>query len=124
MAQAYSEALVDVGYLTHEAGGETPRERYERYGLRERCRITNDANKGVVPTAELEVLGIVPLGENQTVGGTTYVATNETTVAEVLVAQWYAESESRRALMLSEARHLGIGITVEDGTVYAVGEVC
>jgi uncharacterized protein YkwD len=124
MAGEYSTALAAVGFPTHEAGGETPRDRYERYGLLDRCRVTNNANRGVLTPSELEILGIVRLGENQTIDGTTYVATNETTVAEVLVAQWYAESESRRALMLSEARHLGIGITVEDGTVYAVGNVC
>lgn len=124
MARAYSSELAEVGYLTHEAGGETPRDRYDRYGLLDRCRITNNADKGVVQAPGLELLGAVSLGRNQTIDGTTYVATNETEVAEVLVAQWYANTESRRALMLADARHLGIGITVEDGTVYAVGYLC
>jgi uncharacterized protein YkwD len=124
MAQEYSAELAAAGYLIHDAGGETTRDRYERYALRDRCRITNNADKGVVPTSELEVLGIVALGQNQTIDGTTYVATNETTAAEVLVTQWYDNSQSRRALMLADARHLGIGITIEDGRVYVVGEVC
>jgi uncharacterized protein YkwD len=124
MARTYSSELAEVGYLTHDAGGETPRDRYERYGFLDRCRITNNADRGVVATSELEVLGAVSLGRNQTIDGTTYVATNATEAAEVLIAQWYDDAESRRALMLADARHLGFGITVEEETVYAVGYVC
>jgi uncharacterized protein YkwD len=124
MAGEYSSALAAVGFPTHEAGGETPRDRYERHGLLDRCRVTNNANRGVLTPSELEILGIVRLGENQTIDGTTYVATNETAAAEVLVEQWYAGSASGRALSLADARYLGIGLTVEDGTVYATGNLC
>lgn len=116
MARFHSDNMAAQGFLSHVAGGYTAAERYEEYGLADRCRIADDSNTGVREDEELEVIGRVTVGEN---------GTTEEELADAAVTTWFAEEEPRRRLTYRNAERIGVGVNVTDeGRAYLTVNLC
>jgi len=116
MARFHSDNMAAQRFLSHVAGGYTAAERYEEYGLDDRCRLADDSNTGVREDEELEVIGRVTVGEN---------GTTEGELADAAVAKWFDENQSRERLTYQNADWAGIGANVTDeGRAYLTVNLC
>lgn len=123
MARFHSDRMAEQGYPSHAAGGYSAAERYERFGLADRCRVVDDSGSSFREDGELEAVA-------KTVAGRPYgpdgaVARNETAVARALVDGWFDDESARERLTLRNAERVGVGVTVApDGGVYATVALC
>lgn len=130
MARNHSRAMARQGYVSHMADGFTTQERYEAFGLAERCRVTNNANRGIVTGQGLETVSTTSVGETYTYQGAnrtnqTIRIENETQVARVVVDGWFVSDNERRKLLLEQATVAGTGVVVtEAGDVYVTTDLC
>lgn len=127
MALNHSRAMARQGYLTHDAGGFTTAERYEAFGLADRCRIPDNTNTGIREGRALETIDKKTFGRNYTFAtdDRTIVVENETQMARATVDTWFAIDDSRRKLLLEEASVAGVGAVVTPrGDVYVTLDLC
>ena len=127
MARNHSQTLSRVGYVTHDAGGFTTADRYEAFGLADRCRIPDNSNTGIREGRALETVDKKTFGRNYTFASDNRTVTigNETTAARAAVDSWFATEEQRRKLLLSEASVAGVGVTItERGAIYLTVDLC
>jgi uncharacterized protein YkwD len=116
MARFHSENMAAQGYLSHAAAGYTAAERYEEYGLADRCRVADDSGTGIREDDELEVLGVVRVGPN---------GTNESQLAASAVETWFDDQEPRQRLTYRNADQVGVGVEVTDtGRVFLTVNLC
>jgi len=127
MALNHSRAMARQGYVTHDAGGFTTAERYEAFGLADRCRIPDNSNTGIRDGEALETIDKKQFDRNYTFASDDRTVTleNETQVARASVDTWFDREESRRKLLLEEASVAGVGVVVtSDGDVYLTVDLC
>ncbi|MEF8840793.1 MAG: CAP domain-containing protein [Haloarculaceae archaeon] len=127
MALNHSRAMARLGYVTHDAGGFTTAERYEAFGLADRCRIPDNSDRGIRTGRELETVDKKKIGQNYTfqTDGRTEPLENETQVARATVDAWFADRTQRQKLLLEDARVAGVGAAVTPkGDVYVTVDLC
>jgi len=113
MAGNYSAAMAHAGVVNHTADNRTAEERYAAYGLGRQCRLINDQGTYTLAGADLELLSRVDAR-----------GLTEDEVASAVVGGWLDDRSARRTLYLDSARHIGVGVTVRDGSAYVVADVC
>jgi hypothetical protein len=110
-----------VGHINSDQ--EDIRERYEKAGLLPECRLPTGDGRYY---AGAEVVNRVSKGDylpSGTGGGDVYIATpNE--AAGVIVEEFVASPEHRKALLLPAADEIGVGVAINDGRVYVAVEFC
>ncbi|MEF8788818.1 MAG: CAP domain-containing protein [Haloarculaceae archaeon] len=127
MALNHSRAMSRQGYVSHAAGGLTAADRYEAFGLADRCRIPDNSDRGIRTGRGLETVDKKGFGANYTFASDnrTVRITNETTAARAAVDTWFAGEEPRQTLLLEEASVAGVGAVVTDeGDVYVTVDLC
>jgi uncharacterized protein YkwD len=132
MARNHSEAMAEQGFITHAAGGFSTADRYEAFGLADRCRIPDNSNSGIREGRALETINKKKFGQNytftsldRTTDNRTVTIGNETVAARAAVDSWFATEEQRRKLLLREASVAGVGVVVTDrGGIYLTVDLC
>jgi uncharacterized protein YkwD len=126
MARFHSENMADQGFVSHVAAGFTTAERYDRYDLENRCKVTDDTNTGVRNDEELETVAKTVAGQVYTDSeGDRRINRDEQDVAVTVLSKWFDENEQRRKLLLKNADEIGVGVVVdEDGDVWATVDLC
>lgn len=127
MALNHSRAMARLGYVTHDAEGFTTADRYEAFGLADRCRIPDNSDRGVQSGQGLETVDKKNIGQNYTFGtdNRTVLIGNETQVARATVDTWFADRTQRQKLLLEDAREAGVGAVVTpEGDVYVTVDLC
>jgi uncharacterized protein YkwD len=126
MARFHSDNLAAQGYPSHVADGYSAQERYERFGLADRCQVPDDSYTGIRTGEALETVAKSFAGRPYTApDGETRVNENERAVARAVVDGWFDRSSDRRKLVLEEATAVGVGVTVtDDGAVYVTANLC
>lgn len=127
MALNHSGSMSELGYVTHDAGGFTTMDRYEAFGLADRCRIPDNSNTGIRKGEALETVGKKVVGQNYTFAsdGRTVSIDDEATAARAVVDSWFATTDARRTLLLEEAGVAGVGVVVtERGGIYVTVDLC
>jgi uncharacterized protein YkwD len=127
MALNHSRAMARQGYVTHDADGFTTADRYEAFGLADRCRIPDNSDRGVRSGQELETVDKKAFGRNYTFAtdDRTIVVENETQVARATVDTWFASDDQRGKLLLEDASVAGVGVVVTpEGDVYVTVDLC
>jgi uncharacterized protein YkwD len=127
MARNHSRAMAGQGYVTHDAAGFTTADRYEAFGLADRCRIPDNSNSGIREGQALETVDKRTLGANYTfrADGPTVTLRNETVTARAAVDSWFRTEDARQKLLLREAGAAGVGVVLtERGGVYVTVDLC
>lgn len=126
MARNHSRTMADEGNLTHDAGGLTTMDRYEAFGLDDRCRVPDNSYTGIRDGKALETLDRKTAGQNYTFrDGRTATLDNETVAAQAVVDSWFTREQQRRKLLLQEASEAGVGVTItEAGEIYVTVDLC
>jgi uncharacterized protein YkwD len=126
MARFHSENMADQGFVSHAAAGFTTAERYDRYDLENRCKVTDDTNTGVRDDEELETVAKTVAGQVYTDGEENRrINRDEQDVAVTVLRKWFDENEQRRKLLLRNADEIGVGVVVDDdGDVWATVDLC
>ena len=126
MARFHSENMADQGFVSHAAAGFTTAERYDRYELENRCKVTDDTNTGVRDDEELETVAKTVAGQVYTDSeGNHRINRDEQDVAGTVLRKWFDENEQRRKLLLQNADEIGVGVVVDDdGDVWATVDLC
>ena len=126
MARNHSRTMASEGNLTHDAGGLTTMDRYEAFGLEDRCRIPDNSYTGIRDGKALETIDRKTVGENYTFrDDRTMAIDNETMAARAVVDSWFTREQQRRKLLLKEATVAGVGVTItEEGELYATVDLC
>jgi len=126
MARFHSENMADQGFVSHAAAGFTTAERYDRYELENRCKVTDDTNTGVRDDEELETVAKTVAGQVYTDSeGNRRINRDEQDVAGTVLRKWFDENEQRRKLLLQNADEIGVGVVVDDdGDVWATVDLC
>lgn len=126
MARNHSRTMASEGNLTHDAGGLTTMDRYEAFGLDDRCRVPDNSYTGIRDGEALETLDRKTVGENYTFrDDRTMAVDNETVAARAVVDSWFTREQQRRKLLLKEATEAGVGVTItEEGELYVTVDLC
>lgn len=126
MAVFHSENMAQQGFVSHAAAGFTTAERYDRFELADRCKVTDDTNTGIRTDQELETVTKTVAGQVYTDGeGNRRINRDEQDVAVAVLRKWFAEDESRRKLLLQNADEIGVGVVVdEDGDTWVTVDLC
>jgi uncharacterized protein YkwD len=127
MALNHSRAMAGQGYVAHDAAGFTTMDRYEAFGLADRCRIPDNSNTGIREGEALETVDKKIAGQNYTFAsdGRTVPIDDEVTAGRAAVDTWFATSETRQKLLLEEASVAGVGVVVtERGGIYVTVDLC
>ena len=116
MARFHSDNMAEQGFPSHAAGGYSTGDRYERFGLADRCRFPDDTGTGTREDEAIEVYGRVTAGPD---------GTTAEQLAATAVAEWFDDSESETILTYENANQLGVGATIaDDGRVYLTVDLC
>jgi len=114
MARYHSGNMADQGYPAHAAQGFNTQERYERFGLAQRCRLPDPTESSIRTGQELETIERVRPG-----------TTDEGDIGRRIVENWIDDDDDRRKLRYDATELTGIGVEVtEDGSVYATMNLC
>ena len=127
MALNHSRAMAEQGFVSHAAAGLSAADRYEAFGLADRCRVPDNSNTGIREGRALETVDRKDARQNYTFRSSnrTVTLTNETATARAAVDTWFATEDQRRKLLLEEASVAGIGVvTTERGAVYVTVDLC
>lgn len=127
MARGHSDAMADVGKVSHYVKGNTSKDRYKQAGLFDTCQFLSNSETYIVDADgnNLETVGMVKVGREYERNGETRYHTNETQVARALVDDWLSNQFLRPRLMYDNAEHLGVGVEItQNGDAYATTNVC
>jgi uncharacterized protein YkwD len=125
MARFHSANMATQGYPNHAAGGYTTAERYEKYGIHDRCKLIDDSETGIRSGTALETVQKTAVGRPVDVDGERRYFRNETAVANAVVDRWVGDDESREKLLYENANRVGIGVVVtNDGSTYVTLDLC
>lgn len=125
MARFHSENMAGQGYVSHVADGFDTQDRYERFDLSDRCRVSNNQNAGILQGSELETLKKTVAGRQYEEDGETRFNGNESAVAAAVVQSWIDNDRARSKLNLENANEAGVGVVVtENGRVYVTMDLC
>lgn len=125
MARFHSENMAAQQYASHAAGGYDTAERYERYGLEDRCRVPDDSSTGIRDGRALETVAKTTAGRPYERGDDEYVHRTDEAVARAVVARWGDDPDEREKLLLQEATRIGVGVVVDDdGGTYVTLDLC
>lgn len=131
MADNHSTAMADAGEAAHEIDGVATHQRYENYGLADRCSFTDEDGGFVWDPGQrqfadgFEAVGSTVAGhEYQGANGTQFNG-DEQAVARAIVDGWVSDSDVRERLVRKGPTLVGVGVEVtKDGAVYATANVC
>lgn len=113
IAGNHSERMAAQRKASPIAGGMDTRDRYEKAGIYQRCRLRNEKNAFVRPVTDLElVTSVDPNGANAT------------RTAETVVDYWFDLLGPRDTLYMDNADHIGVGAATADGVVYVTVNLC
>ena len=126
MAVFHSDNMAGQGFVSHVAAGFTTAERYDRFELENRCKVTDDTNTGIRKDQELETVAKTVAGQVYTDDeGNRRINRDEQDVAVTVLREWFEEDESRRKLLLRNADEIGVGVVVEeDGDTWVTVDLC
>lgn len=126
MAVFHSDNMAGQGFVSHVAAGFTTAERYDRFELENRCKVTDDTNTGIRQDQELETVAKTVAGQVYTDDeGNRRINRDEQDVAVTVLREWFEEDESRRKLLLRNADEIGVGVVVEeDGDTWVTVDLC
>ena len=126
MAVFHSENMAGQGYVSHVAAGYTTEERYDRFGLDNRCKVTDDSNTGIRDDQELETVAKTVAGQVYTdEEGNRRINRDEQDVAVAILRKWFGQDSERRKLLLRNADEIGVGVVVEDdGDTWVTVDLC
>lgn len=126
MAEFHSDNMAQQGFRSHVAAGFTTAERYDRFELEDRCKVTDDTNTGIRQDQELETVAKTVAGQVYTDDeGNRRINRDEQDVAVTVLREWFEEDESRRKLLLRNADEIGVGVVVEeDGDTWVTVDLC
>lgn len=110
MAKYHSDQMAQAREVAHVIDGETPDDRYQEFDLW--CRFPNDVGR-LYKHRELELVGVV---------STRGVTVED--VAKRLARKWLDDPESKETLMIENADHVGIGVTIVPGWAYVTMVYC
>lgn len=113
MSMAHSDRMAEYNAVSHVINGSTTQQRYTDYLGEGSCKISSSSGGYILPKTELEGL----YKHNIT-------ASNESAVATNIAESLFFEPSTRRVLTLDGATHLGIGVTIDRGSVYVAVTVC
>lgn len=111
MAASHSDQMARARTVAHVIDGETIDDRYEAHDLS--CRFRDDEGDSLLRHEDLEVVGAV-----STRGVTAEEAADE------LVGRWLQDEETGTTLLLLNADHIGIGVTIVTGRAYVTIVYC
>jgi len=113
-ARFHSDNMAEQGYPTHAARGYTSLERYERFGIADRCRLPDPTAASIRNGQQLELIDrILP------------DTTSEDDIGRRIARDWIEGDETGRKLDYDAASWVGVGVTVtDDGQVYATANLC
>lgn len=111
MASYHSDRMARERTVAQEIDGESTSDRYEEYDLD--CRFRDNEGTYLYHYEDYEIVGSV-----STRGVTPDQA------AERLVDGWLENSETAETLLLENASHLGIGVTIVTGRAYVTIVYC
>jgi uncharacterized protein YkwD len=126
MARFHSENMAGQGYVSHAAAGFTTAERYDRYELDNRCKVTDDSNTGIRDDEELETVAKTVAGQVYKDGeGNHRINRDEQDVAVAVLQKWFDRTDDRRKLLLQNADEIGVGVVVDDdGDTWVTVDLC
>lgn len=125
MARFHSENMAAQKYVSHSADGFSTVERYERFDLHDRCRTEDSTGTGIREGEALETLAKTTAGRPFEENGERRYYRTEGQIADAVVDQWLATSESRQKLLMSTAKDVGVGVVVTDnGGTYVTLDLC
>ncbi|WP_435197257.1 CAP domain-containing protein [Natronomonas sp. EA1] len=125
MAAFHSDNMAAQGFVSHVADGFTTVERYQRFDVYDRCKLSDNSGTGIRDGKEIETVGKTVAGREYQENGETRINENEREVARAVVSAWFAEQSSRQKLLLQDADQAGVGATVtERGDVYVTVDLC
>jgi hypothetical protein len=144
MAESHSDAMAREGRVSHTVNNITTVNRYEQYGLYQRCEINVDNNYVLRPDSDqFEVIGLTVAGQEYTpndnvAGWEINTTANQTTdepriqfnandkqVARALVIHWLDGADKSHPILFDEAEEVGVGVSLTTtGNVYATVNIC
>lgn len=124
MGTAHSRNMAEYDYIGHEEpDGTTIEDRYEDRGLLPECRLPVEGSREYYPGAENA--NSVHIGNYKTTYNEFLTIQSEQEIARVLFKEWMHSPEHRKAMLVSSADEVGLGIWInEEGEVYASLELC
>jgi len=113
-ARFHSDNMAEQGYPTHAARGYTSLERYERFGIADRCRLPDPTAASIRNGQQLELIDRIRPD-----------TTSEDDIGRRIARDWIEGDETGRKLDYDAASWVGVGVTVtDDGQVYATANLC
>ena len=126
MAEFHTDEMAGQGFVSHAAAGFTTGERYNDYGLGDRCLVTDERTDRVRENRELETVGKTVAGQVYTDDeGNRRINRDERDVAVAVLRKWFGQDEERRKLLLENADEIGVGVVVDDdGDTWVTVDLC